>query len=183
MPPGAIDDLDRKIISLLQRDGRMSNSEIARQLGVAEGTVRRRVERLVQEEIIRIAAVANPFKIGLNTVALISIDVDLPKLVDVAQELVRMKEVRYVGYATGAHDIIIECLFPSNQALLRFLAERLATVPGIRRTETSIQLDILKRSYEWEIPPPAELGMNPPRLPKPRGVRRKRKQKRLIHSP
>ncbi|MDR7434816.1 MAG: Lrp/AsnC family transcriptional regulator [Armatimonadota bacterium] len=177
-----IDELDRQIIGLLQRDGRMPNSEIARHLGVAEGTVRRRIERLIHEGIVKIAAVANPFKIGLNTVALISVDVDLPRLTEVAQELVRMKEVRYVGYATGAHDIIIECLFPSNQALLKFLIEKLAQVPGVRRTETSIQLDILKRSYEWEIPPISELDFSKSRLPKPRGISRGQRPKRRLRA-
>lgn len=149
----SLDDLDRQIILSLQRDGRLTNSELGRRLGVAEATVRRRIDRLLAEGIIHIAAVANPFKIGLPIVTLISIDVEPPRLAQVAQSLVAMKEVRYLGYSTGAHDIIIEALFPSNQALLRFLTERLAQIPGIRKTETSIQLDVLKRSYEWEIPP------------------------------
>lgn len=147
------DELDRQIVLLLQKDGRISNSEIARRTGVTEGTVRRRIERLVHDKVIRIAAVANPFKIGLPTVALISIDADLTRLQEVAMALVAMKEVRYVGYATGAHDIVIEAIFPNNAALLQFVSDRLSRIPGIRRTETSIQLDVLKRSYEWEIPP------------------------------
>lgn len=146
------DELDRQIVALLQRDGRTSNSKIARRVGVTEGTVRRRIEQLVRDKVIRIAAVANPFKIGLSTVALISIDADLPKMQEVAMALVAMKEVRYVGYATGAHDIIIEAIFPNNAALLQFVSDRLSRIPGIVRTETSIQLDVLKRSYEWEIP-------------------------------
>lgn len=148
----SIDALDRQIIAILQRDGRTPNVEIARQLGVAEGTVRRRIERLVQEGIIKIAAVANPFKIGLGTVALIHVDVELPKVKEVAEKLVHMQEVRYVAYATGGHDIIIEAIFPSNQKLLEFLRDKLSPIPGIRQLETSIQLEILKRSYEWEIP-------------------------------
>lgn len=147
------DELDRQIVILLQKDGRVSNSEIARHVGVTEGTVRRRIERLVREKVIRIAAVANPFKIGLPTVALISVDADLARMQEVAMALVAMKEVRYVGYATGAHDIVIEAIFPNNAALLQFVSDRLSRIPGITRTETSIQLDVLKRSYEWEIPP------------------------------
>lgn len=149
-------EIDRQIVLLLQQNGRRSNSEIARRLGVTEGTVRRRIDRLVQDKIIRIAAVANPFKVGLPTVALISIDADLSRFQEVTQALVAMKEVRYVGCATGAHDIIIEAIFASNSDLLRFVSERLSQVPGILKTETSIQLDVLKRSYEWEIPPVPE---------------------------
>ena len=152
--PGAaaIDAVDRQIIVFLQRDGRLTNSEIGRRLGLAEGTIRRRIERMLAEGIVHIAAVANPFKIGLPIVVLIGIDVDPPRMEHVARLLVEMPQVRYVGYSTGAHDIIIEALFPSNQALLHFLTHKLAKIRGIRKTETSLQLDVLKRSYEWEIP-------------------------------
>lgn len=158
--PKLIDDLDRQIIAILQHDGRTPNVEIARRLGIAEGTVRRRIERLVRERIIKIAAVANPFKIGLDTVTMIHVDVELPKLKEVAETLVCMKEVRYVAYATGGHDIIIEAVFPTNQDLLKFLRDKLAHIPGLRQLETSVQLEVLKRTYEWDIPKVDE--SNPP---------------------
>lgn len=152
----AIDELDRQILLHLQRDGRLPNSEIGRRLGLAEATVRRRIERMLAEGIIHVAAVANPFKIGLPIVVIIGIDVDPPRIEEAARLLVEMPQVRYVGYSTGTYDIIVEALFPSNQALLHFLTHQLATIPGIRKTETSIQLDVLKRSYEWQIPPVGE---------------------------
>jgi len=148
-----IDEVDRQILLHLQRDGRLTNSEIGRRLGLAEGTIRRRIERMLAEGIVRIAAVANPFKIGLPIVALIGIEVDPPRLEEAARRLVDMPQVRYVGYSTGTYDIIIEAIFPSNQALLHFLTRQLAGIRGIRKTETSLQLDVLKRSYEWQIPP------------------------------
>lgn len=148
-----IDEIDRQILLHLQHDGRLTNSEIGRRLGLAEGTIRRRIDRMLSEEIVRIAAVANPFKIGLPIVVLIGIDVDPPRLEEAAHRLVEMPQVRYVGYSTGTYDIIVEALFPSNQALLHFLTNELAKIRGIRKTETSLQLDVLKRSYEWEIPP------------------------------
>ncbi len=151
-PTAAIDEVDRQILLHLQRDGRLTNSEIGRRLGLAEGTIRRRIERMLAEGIAHIAAVANPFKIGLPIVVLIGIDVDPPRMEEAARRLVEMRQVRYVGYSTGTYDIIVEALFPSNQALLHFLTRELAKIRGIRKTETSLQLDVLKRSYEWEIP-------------------------------
>ena len=57
-----IDDVDREIIRLLQKDGRLTNTEIAKELNVTEGTIRKRLNRLVTERIIIIAAVLNlPF--------------------------------------------------------------------------------------------------------------------------
>jgi Lrp/AsnC family transcriptional regulator for asnA, asnC and gidA len=144
--------LDREIIAILQRDGRTANTEIARQLGVAEGTIRRRIERLIDDGVIKIAAVTDPFKVGIGIVALIHLDVELSSLEAVAKSLVKMQCVRVVAYATGGYDIMIETLFPSQQDLLEFLKDELPLIPGIRKTETSILLSIMKRSYEWEIP-------------------------------
>jgi Lrp/AsnC family transcriptional regulator for asnA, asnC and gidA len=148
----SIDDLDREIIALLQRDGRTANTEIARQLGVAEGTIRRRIERLIDDGVIKIAAVTDPFKVGIGIVALINLDVELSFLEEVAEKLIEMQCVRVVAYSTGVHDMLVEALFPSQQDLLEFLKDELPLIPGIRKTETSILLSILKRSYEWEIP-------------------------------
>ena len=54
-----MDELDRKIIALLQLDGRASNAKIAREVGVSEGTVRRRLRKLVLDDVVRIIAVPN----------------------------------------------------------------------------------------------------------------------------
>ena len=54
-----MDELDRKIIEILQLDGRASNARIAREVGVSEGTVRRRLRRLIQENVVKIIAVPN----------------------------------------------------------------------------------------------------------------------------
>lgn len=150
--PAIIDELDRKIIAILQRDGRTPNVEMARMLGVAEGTIRRRVENLIAEGVIKIAAVTDPYKVGIGLVVLINLDVDPGHLDDVGIRLVEMPCVRVVAYSTGVHDIFVEALFPSQEDLLGFLKDELPRIPGIRRTDTSIVLGMLKRTYEWEIP-------------------------------
>ena len=66
-----MDGLDHRIVSLLQMDGRASNAALARELGVSEGTIRRRVSRLIQEDAISIAAVPNIEKLGYTTTAFI----------------------------------------------------------------------------------------------------------------
>lgn len=150
--PRAIDDLDRKIIAALQRDGRTPYVEMARALDVAEGTIRRRVENLIAQGVMGIAAVTDPFKVGIGIVALIDLDVDPGHLDDVGLRLIETPCVRVVAYTTGLHDLFVEALFPSQQELLDFLKDELPRIPGIRNTDTSIVLGMLKRSYEWEIP-------------------------------
>ena len=68
-----MDELDRRIISLLQMDGRASNAKIAREVGVSEGTVRRRLRRLIQEDVVKVVAVPNLEKLGYATTALIGL--------------------------------------------------------------------------------------------------------------
>ena len=75
-----MDELDFTIISLLQDDGRASNAGIARQAGVSEGTVRRRLKRLIDEEFIKVVALLDPAKMGYSSEALVGIQVDPDKI-------------------------------------------------------------------------------------------------------
>ena len=142
-----MDDLDRKIIELLQINGRASNARIARAVGVSEGTVRRRLRRLVQDEIIRVVAVPDPEKMGLSTVALIGIQADPDKLDDVAERLAALPETQYVSLTTGSFDLFIWVALLSSEELGNFLRHRVGVVTGVRRTETFVNLVIVKKGY------------------------------------
>ncbi|MFN3338012.1 MAG: Lrp/AsnC family transcriptional regulator, partial [Thermomicrobium sp.] len=96
-----IDDLDRSIIRLLQEDSRMPSAEIARRLGVAERTVRARINRLVQDGVVKLVAIVNPGALGYDVTADIFLEVEPGRLEEVAEQLVAMEEVAYVGLTTG----------------------------------------------------------------------------------
>ena len=142
-----MDDLDRKLIELLQVNGRASNAGIAREVGVSEGTVRRRLRRLIQEEIVRVVGVPDPQKMGLNTVALVGIQVDPDKMDSVAAKLAQLSEVQYVSLTTGSYDIFIWVAMASSEELGRFLRQKVGVTAGIRRTETFVHLAIVKKGY------------------------------------
>ena len=142
-----MDELDRRIIELLQVNGRASNARIARDVGVSEGTVRRRLRRLVQDETIRVVAVPDPEKMGFNTVALIGIQADPDKIDDVAEGLSELAETQYVSLTTGSFDIFIWVALPSSEELGNFLRRKVGITPGIRRTETFVNLAIRKKGY------------------------------------
>ena len=146
------DSVDRKIIALLQQDGRSSNAEIGRRLNLAEATVRRRINRLMESGTLRIVAVPSPHTVGLTLSAIIAIRCDLIRLHDIAETIASFTEVRYLGYSTGASDLIIEAFFSSHQHLLDFLTTKLASIEGVTRTETAIILKVAKFSFEWELP-------------------------------
>ena len=75
-----MDDLDRKIINILGQRGRAPNAHIARDVGVSEGTVRRRLKRLINEKIITVVAQPDPRKLGYESEALIGVQVDPDKI-------------------------------------------------------------------------------------------------------
>ena len=142
-----IDAIDRCIIALLQVDGRLSHAEIGRRLDVPEPTVRRRLKRLVEDEVMQIVAVPNPHKIGYEIHAVIGAKIQPGRVNDVVDLLIEMRQVRYVGVTAGTYDIVIEALFKDNDDFRSFLVETLGQIDGLRETETSYVLDIAKRTY------------------------------------
>lgn len=142
-----MDDLDRKLIDLLQVNGRASNARIARQVGVSEGTVRRRLRHLIQSKIIRVVAVPDPQQMGLNTIALVGVQADPDKIDAVASRLSELPEAQYTALTTGSYDIFIWVALPTAEDLGHFLRQKVGATPGVRRTETFVHLSILKKGY------------------------------------
>ena len=119
-----MDELDRKIIALLQSDGRASNAKIAREVGVSEGTVRRRLRRLVQQDVVKIVAVPNLEKLGYATTALVGLQTGPGKSDEVADAIASLDEAQYVAITTGAYDIFIWAGLESAESLGTFLEEQ-----------------------------------------------------------
>lgn len=148
----AIDEVDRRIIALLQADGRRSNVDIAQELSLAEGTVRKRLERILTDGVLRITAVVDPARVGLLTTAIITMQVDLGRMDEIVRQLAVLPEVQSVSVTTGNWDVILEAVFPTDGELLAFLKDRVAAIPGVRRTETSHVLRRAKHVGNWELP-------------------------------
>ncbi len=142
-----MDDLDIKIISRLQGDGRVSNVEIARDVGISEGTVRRRLKRLIQDEFIRVSALRDPGKMGYASEALVGVQADPCKIDQVAEDLARLDEVDWVTITTGAYDVFAWAALQSAEELGIFLRTKVGPIPGVRRTETFVNLSVKKRGY------------------------------------
>ncbi len=146
-----IDELDRKIIKMLQGDGRLSNTEVARSLDITETTVRKRIARLLDERLISIVAVPTPEATGMTLSAIMGVSAELPAIREVASIIRTYPEVRYVGLSAGRYDLIVEAFFADQEHLLEFVTGKLGKLSGITNLETSIILKVVKFSYEWEI--------------------------------
>ena len=147
-----MDSTDREIIRLLQRNGRASNTEIGRALGLTETTIRKRIARLLDEGLVSIVAVPSPRAVGTTMSAIIGVSVELRQLDSASKTIAAFPEVRYLGLSTGRYDIILEAFFGDTEHLLTFVSERLGTLPEVTGVETSIILRVDKFSYEWELP-------------------------------
>ncbi len=144
-----LDSLDRKIVAFLQDDGRMPFREIARRLGVSEGTVRRRYNRMVEGGLLEVVATGDPMKFGIAVDAVTLIKTRPGEAEAVAKALTQLDEVRYVGLGIGSADVVIESLHPSIDELYRFLSQAIPAIEGITAHETIQIVRIFKSTWDW----------------------------------
>lgn len=143
-----LDKTDLKIIKLLQEDGRRPYTEIANILKVSEGTIRTRVAKLLENKVIEIVVHADPDKIGLHTQAIIGLEIQIGKQDQVAEALLKFKEVRFVTVVSGAYDLIIQVYTRSNADLVELINNQLSKIDGILKTDVSIELKGYKDSFD-----------------------------------
>lgn len=148
-----IDKLDLEIVNLLLENGRISATEIARQIeGTSERVVRYRIDRMIEENVIRVSAVVNPKALGLNIYADIWIEVESDKILEVANKLAENENVTYVASSLGETDVSIQVVAKDTEEIYRFVTEVVRKIPGVKKTITSIVPIILKDIYQWRIP-------------------------------
>lgn len=142
-----LDAVDRQIIGALREDGRMSFAQIAKRLDVSAGMVRQRYLQMVEDNVLHVVPVTNVTLLGYNMMAMIGVEVDGNRMVEIAREIAAFEEVIYLVICTGTYDLLVEVVCQDSEHLLRFLTERLRSVPGVRSTETFTYLQIIKESY------------------------------------
>ena len=143
-----VDDLDLEIIKELQQDGRRTYGRIGTAVGLSEAAVRQRVQRLVEDDAIKIVAVTNPYLLGARVAATIGIHAE-GNLHEIAGNVSEIPEVDYVVVTAGSFDILAEAQCRDNTHLLRVLNEGIRSVPGVTGTETFVYLDLVKQTYPW----------------------------------
>jgi DNA-binding Lrp family transcriptional regulator len=139
-----IDNLDKQILQILQKDARKSAREIARQLHRATGTVATRIKKLTESGIIKgYSAILDPSKLGYGLTAIILIQAEGKHLVEVENEIARAKEVVAVYDITGEFDAAVIARFRDRKSLNKFVKSIIA-MPYVKRTVTSLVLNVVK---------------------------------------
>lgn len=154
-----LDDIDRKIISLLQYNGRLQYTEIAEKVPVNDATVRRRVNHLVDSGILQIVGIVEPHNLGWNEAGMIAITTQPDRTEEVANAISQLREVSYLFQVAGEFDLFIEVFCHDKEEFVNFLNDKLQKIPGIRETRSFIILKMYKLSYRWgEADPPSQIN-------------------------
>ncbi len=144
-----IDATDRKIIKLLQKNGRMPNTEIAKRTGITETTVRYRMQRLIREEFIEIAAIIDPVKLGNGVEGSIRIRSDIKQMAQVTLELKQIPELYYVARVSGKADF--DTNFSVRDMLAaRKLIDRINSIDGVIETDMVTVMEYIKERYDYD---------------------------------
>jgi Lrp/AsnC family transcriptional regulator for asnA, asnC and gidA len=156
-----LDKIDRAIISRLQYDGRAPFTDIAAELGISEGAVRRRVKRLVEGGVLQIVGIAEPHFLGWNAAGMIGVTAQAGQVDTVAHQIAQFPEVSYLFMASGGFDLFAEVYCKDMDHFVSFLNEKLQRVPGVQRTETFMILKMYKLSYHWGEAKPWDTNNQP----------------------
>jgi Lrp/AsnC family transcriptional regulator for asnA, asnC and gidA len=146
-PAVKLDPVNRRIIEILQREGRCPFTTIAREVGISEGAVRARIQRLTDAGVLDVVAVTNPLKLGFEVMALVGVQAN-SDLERVARTVSEWRETSYVVITSGSYDLLVEVVCEHNRHLLEVI-QRLREIDGVKSTETFMYLDMVKMTYAW----------------------------------
>ncbi|HEY7174165.1 MAG TPA: Lrp/AsnC family transcriptional regulator [Micromonosporaceae bacterium] len=149
--PPFLDDLNKRIIDQLQRDGRMSYAALAKQIGLSEAAARQRVQRMLDTGVMQIVAVTDPLTLGFRRQVMVGIKVE-GDMRTVAEKIGQIPEVDYVVICAGSYDILAELVCTDDEHLLSLLNEKIRAVDGVQSTETYVYLKLAKQTYAWGTP-------------------------------
>lgn len=142
-----LDDIDNGLITILGRDARMNNKEIAVQLGVSEGTVRNRIRKLTEDGVLKLSGLVDPDKDAKTQLVMLGVNLAATnELQHKAQEISLLDGVKSVSITTGRYDLFVEVLVNVKHGLIDFLSENLSRVDGVVSTESFV---VMRSFNKW----------------------------------
>lgn len=142
-----VDDLDIAVIQALVTDSRQSSRAIARNLGVAEGTIRARIDRMDRGGLCRIVAMAEPISMGYaGVIANVSLTVDRTELGSIREKLLAMPETVFLATTIGPAALILTLTADDQHQLLELVARDIRAIAGVNGTETLPMMDVVRFS-------------------------------------
>jgi Lrp/AsnC family transcriptional regulator for asnA, asnC and gidA len=140
-----IDNVDAQIVKMLGSNANLSSSKLAKQLNISSANVRRRLNKLIKSDMVKIVGAIDPYKYGFTVPVIIGLDVEHKKINVVTEMLAARTEIVWISTSTGRFDVIALALFKSNDELSDFLTKYLQKLQGIRDSESFICLNMMKK--------------------------------------
>ena len=149
-----MDAIDKKILSLLQENGRITNAEIARQIGMVPSGVQERIRKLEERGYISdYATHLRSAKLDLELLAFVFVRTNEPPgCLDTAEELAKMPEILEIHHVAGEDCYLLKVRHSNNKSLSDFLREKLGSITTIVHTRTVIVLDTFKETCSLKLP-------------------------------
>ena len=145
----SLDEIDHKIIEMLQIDGRMSIRDIADNIGSNSSIVRKRMQRMSDADVMRVVAVTDFKAAGYELMLAIGIEVENRSAEEVGLELAQLEEVFSVNMTTGSNDLDILLAARDFEELSFFMHEKFPKIEGIAKLVPAITVDVLRYESGW----------------------------------
>ncbi len=152
VPHADLDGVDRRLLEVLQADGRASYAAMAAEVGLSAPAVRLRVQRLTEAGVLQVVAVTDPIALGFPVMAMVSVTTtgDVRAAADAVGAI---ENVIYVVLTSGEQDLLVEVVCRSSEELLDVVNDRIRAVPGVTSTRVSPYFSIHTHRFTWGAPP------------------------------
>jgi len=130
-----MDGTNRKLIQLLQDDGRQSNKALAAHLGISHATVQRRIKNLVKEGVIQFSTLINPNVFGSPLGVIVALTVTQRELQKVMQTLANHRNTSIVAHTTGRYNVMSLALFSNFDDLCNYILNVLTRMNGVKSSD------------------------------------------------
>lgn len=139
----SIDNLDRKILSIVMHNARIPSKDVALVCGVSRAAVHQRIQRMIEDGIITGSGyTVNPKTLGYFTCTYIGVNLERGAIYSqVVPEIEKIPEVTECHFTTGPYTMLIKLFVRDNDHLMEVLNKKIQQIPGVTGTETLISLD------------------------------------------
>ena len=146
-----IDNLDRKILSIIASNARIPSKDVAVECGVSRAAIHQRIQRLIDMQVITGSGyTVNPKKLGYSTCTYVGVNLERGALYrEVVPQMEKIPEIVECHFTTGPYTMLTKLYARDNEHLMDLLNNRMQEIPGVVATETLISLE---QSIKKEIP-------------------------------
>lgn len=144
-----LDEIDRKLLAALQRDGRCGYAELGELVGLTAGGARRRVMRLEERGVVQVVGVTDPLRLGYRSMAMVGV-VASGDIERIADELNDIPNVVYVVLSAGQFDLLVEVIAEDQEKLFQVINRQVRAVEGVLRAETFTYYSIRTHRFGWD---------------------------------